>query len=154
MFHPKRVGDRATLALMVALTEAGYTVYTPFGENSRTDLVIEQGEKLARVQCKSGRLRAGVVTFKVCSSYAHHPNPKTVKRDYLGEVDYFGIYCVETGGAYLVPIRDLQLRWQGALRVEPPRNNQRTGVRLAAEYEIGRVIVEGASGELRAPAGA
>ncbi len=38
----------------------------------------------------------------------------------------------------------------GALRVDPPRNNQLQRIRLAADYEIGRVAIEG----LRASSGA
>lgn len=77
----------------------------------------------------------------MCSNYAHHPNPKIRHRDYQGEVDYFAVYCSETGGVYLIPIEDLPLRRQGALRVDPSRNGQQKRIRLAAKYEIGRVYV-------------
>jgi hypothetical protein len=137
--HPKRVGDRSTLAIMLALQESGYAVYVPFGENTRADLIIEKGRRLASVQCKTGRLRDGTVTFKVCSSYAHLPSPRVAKRDYTGEVDYFAVYCTETGRVYLVPIGDVALGWEARLRVDPPRNNQRKRIRLASAYELGVV---------------
>jgi PD-(D/E)XK nuclease superfamily protein len=76
MEHPKDVGDRSTLAVMLALRAADYAVFVPFGENTRCDLVIDDGATLARVQCKTGRLRNGAVTFKTCSRYMHHPHPK------------------------------------------------------------------------------
>jgi len=139
MAHPKDVGDRSTLAVMLVLHELGYATYVPFGENTRVDLVLDDGVRLLRVQCKTGRLRDGAVRFKVCSSYAHHPNPRQPKRDYIGEIDCFAIYCPDTGAVYLVPIRDILLRWEGALRVDSSRNGQRRGIRFAADYEIGRV---------------
>ena len=89
MEHPKAVGDRTTLAVMLALEEAGYPFLIPFGENTRYDLAIDEGSRLARVQCKTGRLRQGAVRFRACSSYAHHPNPRAPYRDYLGQIDYF-----------------------------------------------------------------
>ena len=46
--------------MAAALIEAGYAVSKPFGENQRYDLVIDDGETLARVQVKTGRLRNGV----------------------------------------------------------------------------------------------
>src|SRR5207244_6106005 len=95
--HPKTVGNRSTLAIMFGLFQAGYEVLVPFGENTRYDLVIDDGRSLARVQCKTGRLRNGAVVFNTCSSYAHHPNPKMIKRPYRGEIDYFGVYCAATG---------------------------------------------------------
>jgi PD-(D/E)XK endonuclease len=95
--------------------------------------------QLARVQCKSGRLNAGAVRFATCSSYAHHPNPRAVRRDYLGEIDYFAVYCRQTARVYLVPIGEAPVRRQAALRVEPARNSQRRRIRLAADYEVGRI---------------
>jgi hypothetical protein len=143
MEHPKRVGDRSTLAIMVALERAGYDLFLPFGENTRYDLVIDDGGRLARVQCKTGRLRTGAIRFRACSSYAHHPNPKYRPRDYLGQIDFFAIYCPETAGVYLVPIEEIQVRTHGALRVTAPLNSQRRQIRYAAGYQIGVVTTEG-----------
>jgi hypothetical protein len=137
--HPKAKGDRTTLAVMLALQGAGFAVSLPFGENTRYDLVIDDGCSLARVQCKTGRLREGGVRWATCSSYAHHPNPRMVQRDYIGQIDYFAVYCPETTGVYLVPIANAQLRRMGILRVEEPKNNQRRFIRFARDYEIGRV---------------
>jgi PD-(D/E)XK nuclease superfamily protein len=139
MEHPKAKGDRSVLAIMLALNEAGYALLVPFGENTRYDLVIDDGSRLSRVQCKTGRLRSGAVTFNVCSTYAHHPNPRVVRRDYHGQVDYFAVFCPDNRRAYLIPIAELPLRKQGRLRVDPPRNNQRLGIRFAADFEIGEL---------------
>ncbi len=139
MNHPKDVGDRTTLAVMLALRELGYEISVPFGENTRYDLVIDDGVRLSRVQCKRGRLRGGAVRWAACSSYAHHDNPRERRRDYLGQVDFFGIYCPGTESVYLVPIEDAQVRREGALRVNPPRNGQRRFIRQAQKYEIGRL---------------
>lgn len=153
MEHPKAIGDRTTLAVMLALEEAGYAFLIPFGENTRYDLAIDEGSRLARVQCKTGRLRQGAVRFRACSSYAHHSNPRAPYRDYLGQIDYFAVYCPETEGVYLIPIEDAPLRHEGALRVDPPRNSQRRRIRLASDYEIARIPVRATRG-LRATSGA
>ena len=131
------------LAVTLVLRALGYGLYLPYGENTRCDLIIERLGKLARVQCKSGRLRTGAVRFAVCSNYAHHPNPKIRHRDYRGEIDAFVVYCRDTSGVYLIPIEDLPLTREGSLRVAPARNNQQERVRAAADYEIGRVAIEG-----------
>ncbi len=148
--HPKVVGDRTTLAVMAALQAAGYDLYAPFGENTRVDLIAEGGEHLLRIQIKSGRLRDGAVRFSCCSNYAHHPAPALARRAYHGEVDAFAVYCRETRGVYLVPIGELPVNTEASLRLAPARNNQQRRIRLAADYEIGRVAIEG----LRAPSGA
>ena len=141
MEHPKEIGDRSTLAAMLGLKAAGYAILVPFGENARYDLVIDDGEALARVQCKTGRLRGGAIVFAVTSTYGHHRNPATARRTYNGEIDYFAVYCPETSGVYLVPIDDVCTRASAALRVTPARNGQERRIRLAAEYEIARVPV-------------
>jgi hypothetical protein len=139
MEHPKVVGDRSTLAIMAALELVGYAILVPFGENTRYDLVVDDGTTLRRVQCKTGRLRGGAVRFKACSQYSHHRKPKVVRRDYLGEIDDFAVYCPDTMGVYLIPIGDIAVRHKGALRVDPPRNGQKRRIRLAADYEIAKV---------------
>src|SRR5438876_8838740 len=138
MEHPKDVGDRATLAVMLGLQESGYELYVPFGENTRCDLIADDGERLIKVQCKSGRLRKGAIVFKVCSSYAHHRNPATPERDYHGQVDAFGVYRHETSTVYLIPIDEVGSH-QASLRVQMPRTAQRKTIRMAADYDVGRV---------------
>jgi hypothetical protein len=139
--HPKDVGDKTTLAVMLALRMARLRVLVPFGENTRYDLVIDDGTRFARIQCKTGRLRQGAIRFNTCSTYGHHQRPGNARRGYHGEIDYFAVFCPDNDGVYLVPIAELHVKTEGALRVEPSRNSQRRNVRLAADYEVGRVAI-------------
>jgi hypothetical protein len=139
MWHPKDVGDRSTMAIIFALHSQGLSIFMPFGENTRVDLISDNGSRLSRIQCKTGRLRNGSVVFRACSTYGHHPNPKLVRRGYSGEIDEFAVYCPELGSVYLVPIEDIGTQMAVMLRVAPPRNNQYKRVRLAAAYEIARI---------------
>ena len=139
MEHRKETGDRSTLAVMVALKAAGFALSQPFGENTRYDLIADDGERLARVQCKTGRLRNGAILFNSCSCHGHQRNPVQVRRAYRGEIDCFGVYCPETNGVYLVPVDICGVHM--TLRVDEPRNNQRTGVRFARDYLAAEVSV-------------
>jgi hypothetical protein len=139
MEHPKVIGDRSTLATMCALRARGFDLLVPFGENTRYDLVIDDGDRLSKVQCKTGRLRKGAIDFRVCSSYAHHPNPKSRFRPYGNEIDFFGVYCADNGAVYLIPIEDVPTKSHAYLRYEPAKNSQKQGVRPADPYEIGRI---------------
>ena len=137
---------------MLGLREAGYVVSVPFGENTRYDLVADDGERLLRVQCKTGRLRSGAVLFAVCSTYGHHRNPAVVRRPYHGEIDAFAVDCMRTRGVYLVPIEDVPNSRAVALRTAPPLNNQRAKIRFAIDYEIAQVDLSTAGP--RGPSGA
>jgi PD-(D/E)XK nuclease superfamily protein len=134
MAHPKNVGDRSALAVMFALRAAGYELYVPFGENTQCDLIVGDGTRLFRLQCKTGRLRKGAIIFNVCSSYAHHRSPTVAQKDYHGEIDAFGVYCHETRGVYLVPIEEVGRRI-ASLRVAP-KNAQRRRIRLAGGLRV------------------
>jgi len=148
--HPKDIGDRSTLAIILALRQLGYSVLLPFGENTRYDLGIERAQNVWLVQCKTGRLLGGAVRFRTASSYYHHPHPKAHSKHYHGQVDFFAVYCPETAGVYLIPISHLDVDSAASLRVAPCRNNQSKRVRFAADYEIGRIAIE----ELRGSSGA
>jgi len=131
--HPKDIGDRSALAVVLALRDIGYVISVPFGENTRNDLIADDGERLLRVQCKTGRLRHGSVVFRPSSSYAHHASPRVTRQKYGGQIDYFGVYGLDNGGVYLVPIDEVTTTWMAMLRVEPARNGQRKRIRLAAD---------------------
>ncbi len=67
-----------------------------------------------------------------------------IQRSFSGatsEVDAFAVYCRQTEGGYLIPMSDLAPSFEASLRVTPPRNNQRNGVRFASKYLVGTVSV-------------
>jgi len=141
MRHPKEIGDQSTMAILYVYRLQGWDIFVPFGENSRADFVVDRGHGLQRVQCKTGRLREGSIVFNTCSSYGHHPHPKVLKRDYIGEIDEFAVFCPPLGSVLALPIDEILNRTTCALRVDPPRNNQKRGIRLAAAYEVARIDV-------------
>lgn len=113
-------------------------VLVPFGENQRYDLLIDDGGRFIRVQCKTGRLRKGAVWFSCCSHTYHHPSnngSKPYQHDYRGMADVFGVYCPHTDAVYLVPVDEVGTN-SAALRVERPKNPQRKKVRWASDYEL------------------
>jgi len=133
MATPSEIGAAAEREVAYALEHAGWTVFFPvFAPHSRVDLVsIDPSGLAARIQVKTTRLlHAGsTIFFRTCS------NTGNVSVPYDGEVDAFGLWCPPLRRAYLVPIEDVPAR-AGHLRLTPPANNQRAGVRYAADYEI------------------
>lgn len=128
-------GDITELAVALALMRSGRKVLRPVSTGLRYDLVIdEENGTFTRVQCKTGRLRAGVISFRLAMSDARRPNGVP----YHGEVEAFGVHCPEVARSYLVPMTDLgTMRNLASLRLTPARNGQRKGIRDAARYEIG-----------------
>jgi hypothetical protein len=98
-------------------------------------MVLDLGDRFLRVQCKTGRLKRGVIEF---SAKSVHCNTKEIltRRD-NGEVEYFAVYCPETRGVYVVPCGDATPA-NFTLRVAPASNGQVKHVRWAADYELAR----------------
>jgi hypothetical protein len=65
--HPVDVGQRTEAAILSELARRGYSVLLPFGVNQRYDLVLDMGERLLRVQCKTGRRLGGTIEFSTVS---------------------------------------------------------------------------------------
>jgi hypothetical protein len=128
------LGDIAKLQLAAALARSGRRLLRPMSSAARYDLAIDEGDgTITRVQCKTGVLRRGCIVFRVCSTDARRPTGAP----YQGQVDAFGIYCRETGNCYLVPMSAVvRCMTMATLRLEPARNQQEVGVRLAAQYEV------------------
>ena len=87
--------------------------------------------------------------FATASTYGHLPSPRESRKDYIGQIDEFAIYCPDTEGVYLIPIEDVLARTNAHLRVEPPLNGQRKRIRYAKDYEIARVNCLAAEGSRR-----
>ena len=130
-------GDVAELQIAAALIRHGKRLLRPLSSASRYDLLIDNEDgTFTRVQCKSGVRRNGCVLFRVYSMSGHDARAK----GYRGQVDAFGVYCSDTKGTYLVPIEAIATcEHVVALRVEPARNGQRRGIRLAAESVIAQL---------------
>lgn len=129
----KSIGELSEMFVALQLARAGYSVAKPFGENTRYDLLIDDGRAISRVQVKTGRLRHGAVEWNCCSTHGHRRGPSF--RSYVGQVDFFGIYCPQLQSAYLVPI-DKTSRRSSSLRVVPTKNRQTRRVRWASDFLI------------------
>ena len=132
--NPKLVGEKSEAYIVLALLRHGWPVLKPFGDSQRYDLVTERDGRFLRIQCKTGRLVDGAVSFPTCSSYLHRG---LGTKHYRGQADLFAVYCPDNDRTYLVPVDAVGMR-TCRLRVEASRNGQRDGVRPAADYEVGK----------------
>ncbi len=144
MFGPKQnhkaVGERSEAIIMAKFLEVGYGVLTPFGENKRYDLVIEDAEgNFYRIQCKTGWLEGEgtVIKFATSSMYYRVKDGRVGhgRKNYQGQIDYFAVYSPDTKGVYLIPIDHVGVT-VAALRLIPTANKQEKNIRWAKDYEL------------------
>jgi PD-(D/E)XK endonuclease len=131
--HPVDVGQRSEAAVLAAFVKHGYRVLTPFGVNHRYDFALDMGDRFLRVQCKTGRLRRGVILYAAESTRVN--TRRSHRRGYAGETDLFAIYCPDTDGVYVVPLEEAASA-RSSLRIDPPANGQARRIRWAVDYEL------------------
>ena len=131
--HTVDVGLRIEAVIVAELTRRGIAVLQPCSFNHRYDLVLDLQGQFVRAQCKTGRLRDGVVRFNTVSTRCNAR--RAIRRDYRDDVDVFLVHCPDTGGTYAVPVEEAAAG-VASLRVRPTDNGQASGVRWARDYEL------------------
>src|SRR5689334_15980040 len=131
MSYTSDTGNLTQAKVVVALIEAGYLVSQPFGDGHKYDLVADDGQNLLRVQCKTGRVKNGVLIFNAYSI----PGNKARKCDYRGLADLFAVLNPADGRIFLIPVNEVGTN-DVCLRLMPTGNGQTQGVRWAANYEL------------------
>lgn len=128
--NTKSVGELSEGIILAHLLKKGYSVALPFGNNQRYDLVVDDGDRLWKAQCKTGKLKNGCVVFWACSTNGFNGK----KSGYKGQVELFFVYSPELDRIYRVPVADVG-ETQVALRIDAPRNTQKCFIRWAKDYE-------------------
>ena len=132
MHHTKDKGDLGVLKAQVDLCEQGFLIMNPLTEHAAFDLVAYRDGKFYRDQVKYRKLdRSGKLDIKFSTCWADRIGIHTVQID-KSEVDLFCVYCPETDECYYLAPQDF--RSHVSLRVSTPRNGQRSGVNMAADY--------------------
>jgi hypothetical protein len=131
--HTKDKGDVAVVKAIADLTCRGAVVTVPLTEHAAFDLVAFLDDRFFRVQVKYRTVNHGRIRVVFESTWADrhgiHRTPMSKT-----EVDIVLVYCPETDQCHYVDPRE----HHGAitLRIDPPRNNQRTGVHLAEDHLV------------------
>ena len=128
-------GAASELAIAHAEAELGVGVFKPLTDGERYDLIFNFRPRLMRVQCKSAVLNGSVLRVPCYS--ARRSASGFVKRCYSAlEIDAIAAYSTNLGRCFFIPIEEIPVRFDLQLRLEPCRNNQRTGVNWAEDFDL------------------
>lgn len=130
----KKKGEMGELKVLAKLAELGLDVYTPFGESTPSDIIVDSRDSLKRVQVKmahSINSKDGAIKFNCKSTRSNFT--ETTEHSYKGLIDGFAVYYPKDESFYYVPIEDAA-KTKMTLRLDPPANNQTTGVNMAEDY--------------------
>src|SRR5207244_1308585 len=97
-------GTVAEAEIAAAAIRLGIPVLKPLSEHSRYDLVFDLGDRLARIQCKWGRLdRDGDVISVRIGTSRFTPRGYVVSCYTTDEIDYVAVYSGELDRCFLLP---------------------------------------------------
>ena len=135
---PSQKGAVAEAAFAHHCVRLGIGVSRPLCEGERYDLILDLRPRLVRLQCKWAIRQGDIVAVRLRT---HRWTPRgSVTTTYTpDEVDAFGAYCEEFDRCYFIPIEVVEGRKALYLRLAPSRNNQKSGVNWASEYELGAI---------------
>jgi hypothetical protein len=130
--NTKSIGEKSEGVVLAKFLQLGWIVLLPFGDNQRYDFVIDRGNGFEKIQVKTARLKEGWVEFTPYSSRSHRGQSN---KSYRGECDYFASFCPKNGKIYFLKVDDC-CEASVKLRITPPKNNQKSKIRYAMDFEI------------------
>lgn len=130
--NSKDRGDETEAAILSRLIEWGYSVSVPFGDNDRYDLLVDTGERLDRIQCKTAwQNKPETIRFNTHSQTTRDGSYH--EQTYEEDIDAFVVRYPETGQLYWIDVAEataqkMELRF--AADIDHPSIN------WASEYAI------------------
>jgi len=136
MSNSKDRGDETEAAIIHQLIADEYSVAVPFGDNDKYDLVVDSGQTLYRVQCKTAwQNKEETIRFNTHSQTTR--DGEYHEDTYNGHIDAFVVRYPQTETLYWIPIaqateQKMELRF--AADIDHPSIN------WAEEYEFDGTI--------------
>ena len=131
--HTKNKGDIGNLKSQAKMAELGYTILVPITEHEVFDFAAYKDGKFLRIQSKYSSMHNGCIKVSLRTSWADKNGSHSTYVD-KDQIDWFCVYCPDTGEVYIVDHQSFDNKNAIILRVEPPKNNQIKNVNLAEHY--------------------
>ena len=136
-------GAVAEQAIVLAATKLGVPVLKPVAEHGRTDLGLEIGGELWRVQVKWGQLSSAgdvvIVRLGTCRCTPRGYIRRTYSKQ---EVDLFAVYCGDLDRCFLLSAELLANKTYLHLRLIPSRNGQQSCINLADDFTFDGAVAQ------------
>jgi hypothetical protein len=139
MLTTDQKGAIAETAIVHTAIKAGFGVWRPVAEGERYDLILRVGARLLRVQCKWAPRHGDVVVVRCYSSRRARAGLVRCKYE-RDEIDAIAAYCEEIDRCYYLPVELCAGRLQFHLRLAPARNNQKSGINWAHDFDLAATL--------------
>ena len=131
-------GKITEMQVATAFLQLGYQVSQPLVSDSRYDFIVDINNKLYRIQVKKSTERENGKYFDFATSTSHTNTQGTVNHSYSNqEIDYFA--TIYKNQCYIIAVDDCGCRQQ-RLRIEPPKNGNQRGSKMAQDYTLEKFL--------------
>jgi hypothetical protein len=129
--NTKNIGSIIETKFLYECLKLNYTVSQPYGDNSPYDFILDNGEKLIKVQCKSFSKRNDVYHGNSHRKTGHR---RKIKISYNGLCDYMFFYNIEDNVYAFVPIEKCNSTVFSARKKNIGRNHKKSN--FIEDYQI------------------
>lgn len=138
MLNTVSIGDVGETYAIFEFTRHNAIISKPLTNNARYDLIVEVNHRIYRVQVKTTNcIKDGKMEFSTASTnYVKGNWDKNIYS--TNEVDLIFLYCVENNWCGLLLPEENMFPKSVSIRLEPPKNNQKVGIRLADAYNFNK----------------
>lgn len=125
-------GDIGEAAFRLEAVRKGYWV-GEMPQDCPYDFVLDDHTgKLKKIQVKYRTMgKHGSVSIRIASD--SHTNRRTYSSE---NIDAFALYVDDLDEVFLIPIEEVENVKEVTLRVHPPKNGQKLGIRLLENYKF------------------
>jgi PD-(D/E)XK endonuclease len=130
--HTKDKGDLGVFKAQADLAAQGFMILLALTEHAPFDIAVYKDQRFRRVQVRYRACgRNGCLTVHLRSIWNDKRGTHRLPMN-KEEVDVVCVYCPDNDRCYYFDPKKIQQSI--TLRLQPPRNGQRVGVRMAADY--------------------
>jgi len=140
LFNEKQIrGITTELVCMQKFIELGYIVSVPYGNNSRYDLLVDNGKTIWRIQCKTAKLyKNGSYYIQTCNKVANTTQRKT-KHYTKDEVDF--IASIIEGQLVIIPVEFIETSTGKRFRTELPKFSPTDNCNLIKDFTVEKYLI-------------
>ncbi len=140
LFNETQIKGLTTeLICMQKFIELGYIVSVPYGNNSRYDLLVDNGATIWKIQCKTAKLNEnGSYTIQTCNKVST-TTQRRVKHYTKDEIDF--IASVIQNQLVIIPVELIEKTASKIFRTELPKYGAKSNCNLIEDFTVEKYLI-------------
>ena len=137
--NSSQIGNIGEVRVLSEFIKLGIPCYIPYGDGNICDLIADFNGKLNKIQIKTCQSlnKSGAMEWKVTRQEGYHGS--RMQYDY-NDIDYFGLYCIETDEVCLFPYDENCPKTTISIRLDNYSGVRTNTMRFASDFRIQNFI--------------